>query len=373
MADAPWRLVVVKTLSGERVHEYEVARLQWSSVLNGAGRINVSIPLSLSGDGALTAAENRRHLGKWSRTLVLCWGDTPVEAYLITATDWDSSASVLDVSGVSLRGLFRRRLTYALSKYESGRFSVSGESLTSIAKRATAAALLGVPRWRIRLAEMSYERGAQSRTVEPWEFKFFESILSEVSETEGGVDMDFRPRWSTRDQALEWEPVFGAPRIAGRTWSLQAAADESGLHSIREREDASEQLTGVYANGEGSGELTQYGQATELPGADPELPYLDAVISVKDEADRARLDAAARAHLVAHQHPVRQFTITVAGDGAPIDGRSTLPTVGEIRQGDTLRVLMPADAWLEERWLLGYIIGRSGDLTAAIQLEMQEA
>ncbi|MBG9885441.1 hypothetical protein ABE10_02335 [Bacillus toyonensis] len=214
--------------------------------------------------------------------------------------------------------------------------------------------------WWLPIAVPPVEGGTETRSWQHYNFETIEQLLGQLEGTEGGPDLNLRPRWGSTG-LLEWEARIGTPLLGGPTFEYDLTAQDIDLHEYTVTNDAERQLTGVFTLGMGSEADMQVGRATmaDVPG--PIIPQLDATRSFKTIADPIELWRRARSELTAFRWPSVVATPSVlASDVLP-----------DMVLGSTVRAWFEGDDFVDDGWRTSQVTGMSGDLTEQLTLEVR--
>lgn len=291
--------------------------------------------------------------------------DAPLAVYagIIDDTDWDDPTGVLTVSHRELRSVLEDRKGAQIPTYTaSSTLTVSGKSLRGIARALISRGLISTmgDNWHWPVVLPADEAGSQSRSWEMYKLESIESMLAEVQAADGGPDVAFDPIWSS-GMRLEWWARIGTPRIAGSTFEWSASASESPVLSLRERTNSSQQRSGVFAVGAGSGAAMLVGRAGSLAGTP--MMDRDADVSYKSVDSQAELDSLALAELKRNREPRRLTSFALHGPDTDLGDT--------FRIGSRTRIWVEGNAYMSDGWRAGYVTALSGDMSDRIGVEAQ--
>lgn len=357
-----WRYWSVRTNDwSTKVRVYPTA-FSWGRALNaGKGGTASFLPGELIASNE-TQTATPTNLAPWSRMLVAEWQGLILYAGFITGTEYDRGTQQVSVSMAELHEVLGRRLMAdtVSAGVQTRALVYTGVTLVQLAKNAVVEGNNDATRFNLPIALPADEVGTVNRTYEGHELPTVASILNDLMGTEGGPDIDFFPRWRT-DDSVEWLMRVGA-NVDG-AWSWDVTAPQSGVTGLRYRTDGARMANRIAAVGEGSGKNMLVSVVDGSNGSSF-LP-LDASPAFKDEHNQARLDARARAELAARGVPTKQVSMDVFMDEDF--------AAHQLRLGGTVSWYMKGDPWIPDGWHASRLVEFSGDMTAKVHLEFQEA
>lgn len=356
-----WSYWIVATQSGVKQLQVVPSAGRWRTVMNGVGDGEHTFPLR----DTLTALPRSTWQGlaqPWARTLVVCWDDTPVYAGVILKSKYERATGMLELTHSELRVIFSRRMSFMVPTFTpSGSFTLSSKSLRGLVRGVVAKGAISVPGddWHIPVVLPADEGGSESRTWFTYNFDSIESMITELQDTDGGPDVHLSPRWSTSG-TLEWVLRIGTPALTGVTVEWNATANSDALELVQTM-DATKQVTGMFALGNGSEQDMKVGKSPNvgIPGSD--IPNLDTTRPFKSVDNVTELNALALGELKAFREPTTQFSVSTLASGV-------LPA---LVVGSTIKVWVDGDEFMNDGWRTGYLLGMSGDTSEKIGLEIQ--
>lgn len=367
--------VICDTVTGARLLNVEPVSGDANRVLNTAQSGQSAFRIDARPASFTVAAWRelwRGLLTPWARTLVTCWNDVPVYARVITGRSYKDG--VVTVRHTDVRDLaLGSRYPFGVDSYwvpgttppESvpGKLTITNRSMPAAVALVTQAALTGpsggAPYSLPVVLPSTSTAGTYSTVVENFNFRKAADVVAEIQEMDGGPDTEFSPRWSTTG-TLEWVLRVGA--LTGPMIELWETATRSAVQSAGTDEDGSDQLTGVFGVGQGSGADMIVGGT---PGAAvAAIPARDDTVRWKNVQDNAHASSLARESLRVNKYPKETQTLTV--DRGMVD-----PTA--LVLGSTVRVHRTDHPWHPDRAtdyrLLGHksTVGSSAiDLTVGL-------
>lgn len=357
-----WSYWIVDTQTGAKLIPVSPSAGSWRRVMNGVGQGTHTFQLR-DQQSPLARTGWRDITFPWMRMLVACWNGTPVYAGIILRRTYNRDAGTLTVDHSELRTIFSRRHAFPIGGYGSGTLTVASKSARGAARAVVyAGADQGVPdsRWHLPVVLPADEAGGVFMEWYNYNFHTVEEMLQDVQNMNNGPDIDFRPRWGASG-ALEFEVRVGTPRLTGGPFEWNVSADKSGVADLTVTDDATKQLTGLFAIGAGSEADMRHGEAGDPGGS--LVPFLDASRSYKSIDDVSLLGSYGAAELATHREATNQFDFSVLASGTP--------SVERLTPGATLRLWFSGDPWIGDGWQDLYLLGLSGDMSEKVKLEVQ--
>ena len=260
--------------------------------------------------------------------LAVMAGDRVVEAGPIwSRTEGDDGT--LELRALGLRSLWDHRLVLnhltnmqQAGAIASSSLSYSGLSLGTIAKRLVQEAQAHTG-GSLPVVFPADESGTSTRTYPGFELATVGQRLSELSEVDGGPEIEFQPRLTADRTGVEWVMRIGTtarPQLwqSGLDWMVDTSVPRGNLGGLSIKEDASATVNRAFAKGAGTDEAT--------------------VISVPS-TDAARLAAG---------YPLLESRGSVGGDGGTYQDNVTRHAAGDlaanVRPWQTWSLKVPVDA-----------------------------
>lgn len=347
-----WRFYVHETITGNRIEEVHPVSGRWVRRLNGRGDGSHSFVLA---DDEFTQTEWRAMFTPNSRVLVVAWNDTPVYAGLISETTYHFDTGTVAVSHKELRALFAARLTFGVNVYPQGDLAFTGKSASGAVRAILARAVQWSSEWDLPITLPSDGSGSLSKSWKRYQVHTIEDCLSEI-EAEGW-EIDFRPTFS--GTALRWVVTVGKPIVRGLE-DFNLTAPECPLEGVSVSLDGSEQLTGVFVSGNGTGADIVTAWAGNA-GANT-IPIRDAARTGGQERDTAVLGRIAAAYLEEFDTPLVRwsFTASLSDDVSPA---VFLP-------GERVALVTHGDLWVADGSRTVRCIALSGDMSWRVRPEV---
>lgn len=293
--------------------------------------------------------------------------DRVVAAGPIWSRQWDQDGGTLEVKALGLASLWDHRLVlnHLVNMQQAGAvaassLSYSGLSLGTIAKRLVQAAQAHTG-GSLPVVLPPDEVGTNTRTYPGYELATMGQRLTELSEVEGGPEIDYQPRLTEDRTGVEWVMRTGttaAPQLvqAGLDWMVDTSVPRGNLGGLSVVEDATAVTSRSFAKGSGSDEATLISR----PGTDSAqwaagYPLLESVGSYSSVIEQATIDAHAVKDVETNNRPWQTWRLRV-----PVDSR-----VGSARPGDWWKVRVGDDhVFLDAGLYRSRMAAMSGDLSS---------
>lgn len=267
--------------------------------------------------------------------LAILADDRVIEAGPIwSRTETDDGA--LEIKALGLRSLWDHRLVLnPLTNMQSpgavaaSVLSYSGVSLGTVAKRLVQEAQAHTG-GTLPVVLPADEAGTAERTYPGYELASVGQRLSELSEVEGGPEIDFVPRLTGDRTGIEWVMRVGTtaqPQLvqAGLDWMVDTSVVRGSLGGLSVTEDASNVANRAFAKGSGTDTATLISRAAvDSTQLDAGYPLLESAGSYSSVLEQGTIDAHAAGDLAANNRPWQTWKLKV-----PVDSR-----VGAARPGD---------------------------------------
>lgn len=360
-----WSYWFVDTVTGVKQLQVSPSEGGWERVLNGKGSGAHVFQL---GDRTLSRATWRALTTPWARTLVVCRNNVPVYAGLVSDRPYDRDTKTLTINHVDIRGILNDRFPFGVTSYHGGTLVLTNLSMRSAAGRLVQAGLTGPrPIYALPIVLPTLvETGAYSHTYFAHNFITVADALEDLQKIDGGPDVDFAPRWSSTG-TLEYVMRTGttaAPLLTGATFDFPMNGEKEPLTGLKLNDDGTNQVTGVYAIGQGSGEDMVVGgipAGTELPAVIPARETTQSFKDVNNEPEASKFSVSASAAL---HGTTEQWSFEYVIDEG-------LARVENMTLGSTLRLNFDDDEWIEDGWTDLRLVGLSGDMTETVTPTVQ--
>lgn len=356
-----WEHYLFETRTGTLLHRVEPVAHRWSTRLNGYGSGSSTLVI---GDADAVPPPGGWELvtRPWRTGVVSMWDGVPWYAGIIDGRKEDVPGGRLELRHAEVWKLLGRRYLWGVDDYvgDSTRVmnSLSRRGLVALLLNWTAISGSTSPRWELPVTIGGLESGPLSRTLRAWRFDkgmdLIEGILSEA----GGPDLYLRPYIA--NGKIGWFAEIGDPRVPGPSIDWQWGPSETPLSNLSFDEDATDQLTGGFAIGEGSEVDMLVGKGDTLATLD--LPVMDAAEPSKNVEKQSQLNAIAQGFVDTRSVLQGQWSFAVDRDGLV---RGSRPGA-RVRLRVEGSVLSPSTAWRDL-----YVVGVSGDLSERVELGVQ--
>ena len=356
-----WAVRAFATRSGTSPQILEPASCRWTRRITGAGSGQFSFALRDS--DALPRDTMRTLLRPNGRTLAAMWGDHVAYAGIIKSTSYDRESGFVTAETMEIRALLDKRMTGGVNQYGAPwNRSYTGRSAAGAVRAVLQWAQSPSSEWTLPIDLPPDGAGPLERQVDFFETMTINDLISEI-EDEAGVTVDFRP-YVTSGGLLRWETrVIGPETVYGVT-DLPVTVEGSRVTNLQVVEDGSNQVTGILALGNGTGEdmLTAYAP-TGGSGATA-IPVRDEKRTAKDTKKKANLQRFADAEY-AKWSVVREAWAfsTVVDDNLTPD---------MLAPGRQLRMDVRGDEWLTDGLRTRRVISLSGDLSMTLTPEVDD-
>lgn len=363
---------IVDTRTG--VKQFQVFPVSGSCgrLLNGAGS-GGSHTFQLGVPSLLGWAQWDALTVPWARTLVVSWNGVVKYSGLISRRTRVPKSQQMTVSHVDVRALLATRYIFGGGQYRPGLqgtppgdLSLLDMELYSIAAQIILAALTGPGGiYGLPIALLPTVAGVHDRTYHNENFVTAESALQEVQSADGGPDIDIASRWKS-DGTHEWFQRSGTPTqptILGTPVDLMMSVENAAAFDVTVIDDAMNQMTGVFAVGNGSGKdmlvegsgLADMGLAT--------IPARDTTEQFKEVDNSAQLFGHAKSEMYARQFPTQQWSLSILAAGTP--------GLAHIELGSPVSLFFENEAWISDGWVRLRCIEYSFDMSGTVNLELQ--
>lgn len=201
--------------------------------------------------------------------------------------------------------------------------------------------------------------GANSRTYYGYNYAYVADAIRDLTETDGGPDVDFEPSWAGEYLRL----TLRAGSLGGSNWDYVLDAPDPGIYGLSRIEDADSTTTNAYSIGEGSEKNML---VRSHPNLDATMPALEKTESYKDISKVAELSALAQERIRAQSGPTVQISASIRKDGEPGPGGefvAGLPTVDQLRFGDVITLTDTTDPWWQNGKTSHRLIEFSGSMS----------
>ncbi|MGO3763473.1 hypothetical protein [Glutamicibacter arilaitensis] len=346
-----YTVCVVDTGSWRKISDIEPISGSWARALN-AGRSG-SLTAKAGYDGSLGPVVRAT---LWPlETMVVVESESRIEfAGLVTNAKYSWRTQQVTATLQDIWWMFSKRflLDNRTSLLTQSELNFGNVDLRMLAKRAIEFGTNGgsAPEYDLPIVLPPNSSGTLNRRVYGYDMETIQDLLDEVIDSDGGLDLDFRPRWAA-DGSLEWVMDTNANKDRFLEWDLDAAdhnvtdfdfiVDGEGIGNI------------VYGLGEGS-EVDMKVHAAKTP----ESVYLalERSVAFKDVKDTDTLRRRTLGEMVPTNGAIRQISMNINGDERP--------NVSDLLLGEEIRWKADNDPWLISGWSSGWeLLEYSGSMT----------
>lgn len=356
-----WEHYLFETRTGVLTHRVYPESHSWTTRLNGFGTGSSTIVLDDAEDVA-PAAGWELVTRPWRTGIVSLWDGVPWYAGVIDSRAEKIATGRLELRHAEVWKLLGRRYLWGVDDYQGDATrlmnSLSRRGLVGLLLQWTAVTGSPSPRWPLPVVVGGLESGTLSRTLRAWRFDKGMQLIEDILGEAGGPDLYLRPRMT--NGRLEWEAVIGTPRVPGPTIAWQWGPQDSPVTDLSLNEDASDQLTGGFAIGQGSEVDMLVGKGDTLATLD--LPVMDHAESAKNVEQQSQLNAMAQGLVDQRSVLQGQWDFGVQGEALTRGARPGARVRLRV-EGSRLR---PSTAWQGL-----YAVSASGDLSELVKLGVQ--
>lgn len=332
-----WQHWLFDVITGDRVCAFDVSpESSWEMRMNSQiGQHRLVIPTASKRNERLTVSDWGRFFTSWRYGVVGLFEDAPVWAGVVSGEPTFSSDGTLSVPAAELPELLKRRLFFGAGAYWPERSETFGPysrvgMFNAIVRHvcgggAGAKPGGGISPWRVPVWTDTPQSGGWTWTAEQHKFERPWQKLLEIAESGLGLDFVFAPGFWSGGSAGESDRAFQWVLHAGQTLErsvhrFDLTAPKSPVSAWSVTADASQQETGVFLLGEGSGSARPVGMAT--PSDSLRMPAMDIAVAAPKQAGVSTLDGLAEQMLASYRHPRRVWTMTVDAEQvlAPMHG-----------------------------------------------------
>lgn len=268
----------------------------------------------------------------------------PVILYagIVTDTEYSWKSKDVTLSHADIWWLFTRRFVL---KDRTSTFATKPSKFVYVNIDAATLAKMGIqggtnggsdPQYVLPIVLPANGTGTIDRTIYGYDLETVQDILDEAIQAEGGIDIDFRPRWST-EGTLEWVMDVNANKTTVLDWDLDA--EETPVTDFNFRVAGSGVGNVVYGVGEGM-EVDMKVHAAKTAGS--VYLALERQVAFKSVKNADALRRRTLGEMVPTNGAIRQIDMSVQADGPP--------HVGQFKLGSTIRWKADNDPWLLAGW-----------------------
>lgn len=346
------RIIMGDLLTGRRILDVPYVSASWSAELNGAGTVKATVDLRDPDVRALDL-RNAATLGK--AFLGAVEDDRHMEAGPIWARAYDQGDGTLEVTASGAWSYFDRRIllpdigdlpvidpaTGESAAYANS--SWSGLHLGTIGKRIIQQSMLW-PGGDIPIQFEADKPGDHERNYVGADLPVIGDMLTNLTEVEGGPDIEFRPQWAADRLGVQWLYRSGDPRITSMTdHVIDASVPGTPVKALTVSESGANLAALAWCSGGRSGDESLIDRAWDqtLPaGGFPLMEIVDSSRSSVKEAATITSYAMELARISARPRSQWALTVHTGGDGEP--------RASEYSVGDYLRIKVGGDRFIPD-------------------------
>lgn len=371
------RWLVGELKTGRITGSLPMTEQSWSMVMDDAGTLSGTLTLA---DADVRALNPRAAAEPGRCFLAAVWSDPDgdqddviLEAGPVWSHDYDADSRKLRIGGAGVWSYYDRRKVLgvladfggaAKVTYETGPTSLGtiGKNLIELAHTHT--------NGELPIVLPDDVDGEETRTYAGSELAWVGQKLRDLTQEDGGPEIQFMPRFASDERYVEWVMRVGTPdepmlTQTGGDWVWDQSVPKSSVASLSVSIDGTSLASRAWAAGAASGEdrLIEFRNDSTLtdfgwPLLEIEAEGTDSVTSALQLASRAR-QAVTAARL-----PVHTWTLKVRADAYPHPGM--------VRPGDWGRVVVgDGHDYLTRGEFRGRVTQIAGDDSDAISIQFQ--
>lgn len=321
-----WSYRSVTTTDGDFVAYVPLRDVRWSRVLNGAGAFTATLTLPL--DDQETAAAYRDATEALTRCIYVERDGEVVDGYWLVSRKYDHDSQTVQLEGVQLWALFRRRLIMWEAKFSQVDQLEIARTLVTRTQQQTGGNLA---------VQVGAESSGRLRDREwlPWDGKNLGEAIEQLAEVIDGFDfrVDVERAGDTYERRFRlFYPRAGRDALStGHVWRLGA-----NLVSLDWTETGERTANSVVGLGDGEGITKVRAVVTDTSALVEGFPLLEDTILHSTVSQVETLEGHARAHLVDYGRPLARPRARVLADVAP--------RLSAYVPGDYARLVVPPGA-----------------------------
>lgn len=344
--------------TGRRLMSLPITSGSWSVGLNGPGSLSVSLTL-LDPDVAALDLRSAATVGK--SYLAAAEGDVILEAGPIWTHSYSKDTGKLTLNGGGLWTYFDHRvLIPILAAGESPQGADSeyvGISLGTIAKRLVQQAQAHTG-GNVPVVFAPDEAGTAEQVYKGADLKLVGDALNDLTQLEGGPEIEFLPQWSEDRLSVRWLLRTGTnsnPQLASTaTHVWDYSVSQPSIKGLEVNIDGSAIAGRAWATGGRSSSAALYGVYTNTALTNQGYPLLEVVDSAHATDDTDELVQGYATELArVGSKPTEFWSFSVRAD--------ELPTLGQYRPGDFCEIRMANDPYVPDGKYRRRIVDMSGD------------
>lgn len=352
------RVLLGDVRTGRSLKDLPVVTMSWEKRRNRAETVRATVDLL---DPDVRALDLRSAATAGKSFLAVVENDTFMAAGQVWPYGYDGDTGHLDLAASGLWSYFDNRTVLPAGTTNPAGADTAYTALEfgTIAKRlvqqANGWAGAGLP-----IVFEADRVGTHDKTYAGIDLKIVGTVLQQLTQLNGGPDLEFSPRWQWDRLGVEWLLRTGTdaqPRLGAATihrWDYTYGMPEGAVRNLKTNGDASLLASQAWATGGRSGDKTLVSRAVDTTLTDAGYPLLEAVDTTHSTVtDQATLDGYASELVRVGKITPEFWTFQVRADAPPL--------VGVYGIGDTVRLQVARDPYIRDGSYLMTIAALSGD------------
>lgn len=367
-----WRVDVINVVTGQIVYgELPVTQSpSFDRTLNQIGSISIQVPLF-----QLTNADLRALLAPWRNGLMVSYNNAPLQAGPIVSVTQSEDGMSLTVGAQGIWGvLFHRPCIGTAYTYAEGigdpnvainDLTFTNGTLAGIAQGIVQAATVRTGDTLPITYPSVTTAGTSTRNYRFYEMTSSGQRLQEITQVDGGPDVDFQPVLSSTPGYMQWQMRTGQPFLTQPNNQVVYADYGAGLQNVSVDTDGSNMTMGAFAKGSGTDIATEitYAQNDQLTTAGwPRLYSFDS--SHSSVTDFGTLYAWSLSDLNLNLGTVEQWSTVLRIDAIPG------PALGSYVPGDFMALSIMNHPWIADGTYVQRILGITNDSATTVKLTL---
>lgn len=329
----------------------------WSTAINDAGSISVTVPLT---DPDLRALDLRNVATVGKSFLGVAVDGVILNAGPLWTHDWDRDSGELQLTATGMWSYFDHRVLIPVLKATETPFDVEtyyeGVSLTTVARRLVAQAQAhtggNVP--VVLPAEVA---GTETREYQGADLQLVGDALNDLVAADNGPEIDFQPRFKSDTRYVEWVMRVGTPsqpQLSGtNTHVWDYGVGQTTISGLQVKKDGSKLQGRTWGTGGAAAASTMFSTYTNTNMLNQGYPLLELVDASRNVDEQTELDAYVRENARTGSKPIEFWSFKVRADQSPM--------LTEYGKGDFCVVKMRGDYYIPDGQYRRRITNLSGD------------
>lgn len=297
--------------------ELPLSGVTYSQVLNGAGELAATMPLTAvrqTAPGVYSSKSAELIAATIPGRTVVCVerNGQLVDGYIIWTRRYDSKSQSVQLGGQSMWSYFRRRLIRSTTIFTGADQLLIARTLVTNAQSAAGG--------NINVTVGTETCGVtRDRTYNSFDVKFVSEAVEQLAAVDAGFDFMIDVAYVAGAPTFTFRPSY--PR-RGRDATSSQLVFESGrnITEYTYPEDATAQANSVTLLGAGDGNTMLVSLQADTSNIDAGWPLLEASFAYKDILNQSILDAWAVSTVAARSNPVVVPTFTMLANVDPVIG-----------------------------------------------------